>query len=148
MFSELIPAGGARQLILEEIFTNNMLATFLMVSGDIYNFKDIKSIKTISDYFLLFSMKGERVNWIGQFECGHSICIPKCGVQYISCIPSSFNYGDGTIEDYGNKDQVLTFNGICHGLYVHFLNRWFCLFFCFRCNVKDEMAIQHIICVC
>ena len=34
--SELIPGGGVGQLILEDIFTENMLATFLLVSQGMY----------------------------------------------------------------------------------------------------------------
>ena len=36
--SELIPGGGVGQLILEDIFTENMLATFLLVSQGMHIF--------------------------------------------------------------------------------------------------------------
>jgi hypothetical protein len=67
VFSELISGGRVQQLVLEEIFTSNMLATFLFVSGEacVYckkiwkdsfvnahlNIKMLKSIKIISNHF-------------------------------------------------------------------------------------------------
>ena len=52
-------------------------------------------------------MKGERANGIGQFECGHFICVNEHGLWYIGCIPSGPSCGDGFIENYGHKDQIL-----------------------------------------
>lgn len=67
VFSELISGGRVQQLVLEEIFTSNMLATFLFVSGDAcvyykknmekqlckctFKYKDVKSKKIISNHF-------------------------------------------------------------------------------------------------
>ena len=52
-------------------------------------------------------MKGERANGIGQFECGHFICVDEHGLRYIDCIPSGSSCVDGFIENHGHKDQVL-----------------------------------------
>ena len=52
-------------------------------------------------------MKGERANGIGQFECGDFICVNEHGLWYIGCIPFGPSCGDGFIENYRCKDQVL-----------------------------------------
>ena len=56
---------------------------------------------------LVVWVKGECANGIGQFECGHFICVDEHGLRYIDCIPSGSSCVDGFIENHGHKDQVL-----------------------------------------